>query len=119
MSHLQSPRKLHLSVVEGESLDPRTLEPKARLHRALVGLNAVIVRQGHEVAKFRQSIGELKTSINELKDTVRRYQTKLKRIDVKPLRRRSLRLAAIMDRAIDDGAARSPKPSSCSGLPRT
>lgn len=67
-----------------------------RLERATSEMNAVLANQKREIQVFRNTLAELAEVLGKLERYMTDYREKLSRIDINPLRCKSLRLARIM-----------------------
>ena len=72
----------------------------ARLARATAGMEAAVMEQKKIVAAFRSTMDELRDKTEQLDESCQLLHRTVERINVKPLRARSLRLARIMDTLI-------------------
>lgn len=86
-------------VLVPSSTAEKTAEPTPheRLERAAVALSAVMARQEREVHGFQDNIAELGESIRQLGESMQELNARMGRINWRGLRRRSLRLVAIME----------------------
>jgi hypothetical protein len=80
----------------------------ARLLRATAGIEAAIMEQKEVIAAFRSTIAELRERIDQLGESCRFLHRTAGRIDMKPLRYKSLRLARIMDPHVADAIGDPP-----------
>jgi len=77
-------------------------DPRERLARALVNLNAALEEQRVAVAAWRTMMDELKTSTNDLGDSLQRYRASLRTLgdSVSMLRDKALSLEQWADNVI-------------------
>ena len=67
-----------------------------RLSQALAKIEAALIVQKAAIKKFRKTNQELGKEMADLRENMKSFQTALGSINVRPLRRSSLRLAALM-----------------------
>ncbi len=67
-----------------------------RLSQALAKIEAALIVQKAAIEKFRKTNQELGKEMADLRENMKSFQTALGSINVRPLRRNSLRLAALM-----------------------
>ncbi len=67
-----------------------------RLSQALAKIEAALIVQKAAIEKFRKTNQELGKEMADLRENLKSFQTALGSINVRPLRKKSLRLAAIM-----------------------
>ena len=72
-------------------------QSKARLARATARIEAAIIEQKEVVAAFRSTIAELREKTERLGESCQFLHQAADRINLKPLRYKSLHLARIMD----------------------
>lgn len=92
------------SIVKLESVpsEPNVSTPdNSRLKAALASLMAAGENQQKVVAEYGNTIKKLDKSIEELRQTCKQYQQSLGRINTKPLRKKSIRLASMMTNYLD------------------
>jgi len=82
----------------------------ARLARATARMEAAVMEQREIVAAFHSTIAELREQTEELGESCEFLHRTVGRIDMKPLRGKSLRLVRIMDSRIA-GAICGPLPA--------
>lgn len=76
-----------------------TARRRERLKRAIASLQDAVAAQKVEVDEFASNIKLLKETVEGLRGSWDKYNDKVMRLDVNPLRQKSLRLAEIMDKA--------------------
>ena len=69
----------------------------ARLARATARMEAAVMEQKESVAAFRSTMDELRDKTEQLGESCQLFHRTVERINLKPLRAKSLRLARIMD----------------------
>ena len=72
----------------------------ARLAQATAGMEAAVMEQKEIVAAFRSTMDELRDKTEQLDQSCQLLHRTFERINVKPLRAKSLRLARIVDSLI-------------------
>lgn len=80
-------------VLESREDTPYGLE---RLRRAVIGMDAVMHRQGRAVDEFQKTMLELEAAVDGIGQSLALYRTALAGIDHRRLRGKARRLAAMM-----------------------
>jgi len=75
----------------------RSAKDMETLHASITGVTAGLSAQSAACREFRDQIAELRSEIEDLSKNMDLYRTKLAGIDTNPIRRKALRLAAMMD----------------------
>ncbi len=75
----------------------RDTQDLEKLHASITGVTENLSMQSKACREFKDQIAELRTEIEDLGKNMDLYRTKLAGIDTSPIRRKALRLAAMMD----------------------
>lgn len=81
-----------------------------RLNSAIASMGFELAKNRDEVAGFQATMRILEQTVKNLEHSCETYLSKLERINVRRCRRRSVRLAGIMDGWLKDHAAAKARP---------
>ena len=75
----------------------RSVKDMEKLHASITGVTENLAVQSAACREFKDQIAELRSEIEDLSRNMDLYRSKLAGIDTNPIRRKALRLAAMMD----------------------